>query len=129
MKITVKMVDDTVVICSKCKWSGCIDLANWIPETEYGYCPKCGSSEFDDLESWEQADYDDHVHDNISCEDAMFGEPMIWPWEWTWTWTGWKARVAVYTLLAIFIIFGAFPWIWGVIDISNAIIKKFGIGI
>lgn len=105
------MVDDTVVICSKCKWSGCIDLANWMQETEYGYCPKCGSSEFDDLESWEQADYDDHVHDNISCEDVMFGEPMIWPWE------GWKTRVAVYTLIASVIIFIVIPWGVGVYHI------------
>ena len=118
MKITVKMVDDTIVVCKKCKWSGSIDEAHWMQEVELGYCPKCGSSEFDDLESWEQVDYDNQVHDHPSI--ACLSE---------WTWTGWKARIAVYALLAILLIFGVFPWIWGVIDISNAIIKKFGIGI
>lgn len=113
MKITVKMKDDTVVICSKCHWSGAIEDAHWMQETEYGYCPACGSSEFDDLETWES-------YENLEPEDK---------WTWEWTWTGWKARVAVYALIAMFVIFGIFPWVWGVIDISNAIIKKFGIGI
>lgn len=109
MRITVKMSDDTVVICSKCKWSGCIDLANWMQEVEFGYCPKCGSAEFDDLETWEQVDYDEDT------EEAMYKH--LQPWKSEWTWTGWKARAAVWGLLFGFLVFILIPWGFGVYHI------------
>jgi len=97
MKITVKMSDTTVVICSKCHWSGAIEDAHWMQETEYGYCPSCGSAEFDDLESWEQADYGEEEEE--------------------WTWTGWKARVAVFASLVGIAVFIVVPWGFGVYHI------------
>ena len=100
MKITVKMKDDTIVICSKCHWSGAIEDGHWMQETEFGYCPKCGSSEFDDLETWEQVKYDDQVHQHPS---------LAWAYEWT----GWKARAFVYLLMVFVLLFGLVPWVWG----------------
>ena len=82
MKITTKMLDCEIVICSKCHWSGAIQDAHWMNEhVEYGYCPICGSKEFDDIDSWEQKEYDDQVHQHPS---------LAWVNEWTWT--GWKAK-------------------------------------
>jgi len=98
MKITAKMKDDTVVICSKCHWSGAIEDAHWMQETEHGYCPACGSSEFDDLETWETYDnYDDDIT--------------------TWEWTGQKAVIAVYALMIGVGIFIVIPWGVGVYHI------------
>lgn len=95
------MSDTTVVICSKCHWSGAIEDAHWMQETEYGYCPTCGSYEFDDLESWERVKYDNYDNTPIS----------------EWIWTGWKARVSVFVLFAGTFIFLFIPWGVGVYHI------------
>lgn len=95
MKITVKMQDDLVVICSKCHWSGAIQDAHWMNEfVEYGYCPTCGGKEFDDIDTWEQEEVKDK-------------------WTFERIYDGWKARAFVYLLLAGILVFGIVPWIWG----------------
>jgi hypothetical protein len=63
---------------------------------EYGYCPTCGSKDFNDLDTWE------------SCQKHLEPED-----KWTWTFDGWKARILVYVLFACALIFGLVPWIWG----------------
>jgi hypothetical protein len=112
------MSDTTVVICSKCNWSGAIEDASWMQEHEFGYCPSCGSSEFKDLESWEQIE---------STGRESEGSDFTWHDKLTWigfypiaimtamltSWTGWKARVAVYVLMASAFLFGLVPWVWG----------------
>ena len=112
MKITVKMSDTMVVICSKCNWSGAIEDAHWMQETEYGNCPSCGSSEFNDIEAWEKVE-----------EYSFGGGPTDDPGidSFTWEWTGWKARIAVYALMVVLAIFIGFPLVWGYIDILKRI--------
>lgn len=116
MKITVKMKDDTIVICKKCHWSGAIEDGHWMQETEFGYCPKCGSSEFEDLETWEQVEYNcGGVYDR-EAEVELFGK--------TFNYTGWKARLIIYVLNQA-ILAGCFflsallviPWIIGIVKI------------
>lgn len=103
MKITVKHQSDGKTECSECHWTGTIEDANWMHESEFGYCPKCGTSEFEFVKE-----------ENGELE--FFGE--------TYKMTGWKARLLVYGLIAVAIVIFAIPWVWGVIDILYGLFNR-----
>jgi hypothetical protein len=91
MKISVKDNGRDIATCN-CGWRGEIQDANWIQEDEFGKCPECGSENF------------------IAYKYDEWND--IYKWEWD----SWKARLAVYAMLAGTLIFGMIPWIWGLIE-------------
>jgi len=95
MKITVKDADRDVVKCDNCEWEGQIQDADWMQESEFGWCPDCGSE-------------DAFTRTEVHYEDM-------------WEYDGWKAKAIVYSLMAVMAIFGIIPWLWGVIDILRRI--------
>jgi len=98
MKITVKDIGTDRVKCDNCGWEGEIQDADWMQESEFGWCPDCGSEDqFTKKEEEEEIDIIE------------------------WQWDGWKARLAVYSIIAGIVIFGIIPWLWGVIDILRRI--------
>ena len=100
MKVTVKDKYGTAS-CEKCLWEGDVSALHWLKETDYAYCPACGSSEFKKLVKKYT------VHRDGELE--FFGK--------TYHYTGLKARLLTYSLIAFVVIFGLMPWCVGMYEI------------
>ena len=93
MKISVKDNFTDIVKCDNCEWEGEVQDADWMQESEFGWCPDCGSE-------------DQFTFKLIHSIDKQ-----------EWQCEGWKARLIVYSIMAGMVIVFLIPWVWGVIDI------------
>jgi hypothetical protein len=101
MRISVKNNPTDIVTCI-CGWKGQVHDAEWIQESEFGWCPDCGKEEDFEFDST----VDDSGHEK-------------------WEYSGWKAILIVYGILAGSLVFGLVPWVWGLIEEVKFIWKLF----